>query len=114
MPTDPPYVPNEACIVCSHVFDRRLPALVAARGSAKDRNPELPESEYDGSWQVTCGAHDHTKEAWGEGPGSAKVIQLSEVKMLEPSLEPFLSIPPGFKVSRKSVAAPWIVTEIAD
>lgn len=84
MPTDPPYVPNEACIVCSDVFDRHLPALVARLGSAKDRDPELPESEYDGIWQVTWGVHDHAAEVWGKGPGYAKLITLSEVKMLEP------------------------------
>jgi hypothetical protein len=104
-------VPNEICIVCSHVFSRKLPALRALRGEASDRNPDIPENEYDGTWQVHCGMHDHNTE---EETKLAKCIALRQVREFEPSLEPFLGIPAGFMVTRESQDAPWVVSEIPD
>ena len=83
--------PRTAAIICSHVAVHRLPIQRAKRDID------------DGGWQFLCGGDGH------DDTDAAQVWGLGEVLDRDPSLAPFLALPPGTVVHRASARHPWIV-----
>ncbi len=86
-----------AAIICTHVVIEQLLILHAERDELT-----IPE---DSGWQFLCGLSDH------DNPGVAKVWLINEVLEYEPSLSPFIEMPPGTVLTRKDAASKW---EVAD
>jgi hypothetical protein len=83
---------QSAAIVCSEVANNQKPILYAERSE--------PEDEADSGWQFLCGI---STEDWS----NAKVWAIHEVLEREPSLEPFVQLPTGTVLSRKSPTDEW-------
>jgi hypothetical protein len=94
-PNDPKDAKNSrAAILCGHVATGRFPILYAAR--------DTPLEEVDSGWQFVCNKHE-------EDLSEAKVCSVLEVLEIEPSLAPFIHLPPGTKIIRDSAELPWKV-----
>jgi hypothetical protein len=85
---------QSAAIVCSEVANDHMPILYAERSE--------PQDEADSGWQFLCGA---SAEAWRV----AQVWAIHEVLEREPSLAPFIDLPSGTVLSRRSSADRWQV-----
>src|SRR5437762_1148933 len=84
---------RRAAILCSHVASRQRPILCAERGD--------PLDAADSGWQFLCNV------ATEENPSDAKVWAVSEVLDIEPTLAPFIDLPPGTRIVRENIGAPW-------
>ena len=83
-------------IVCPHAMTGRLPILYARR--------DEPVDPADSGWQAQCGS------GLDDDPLSFKLLSVSEVLAIEPTLEPYLDSPYGTSLRRASPTAPWMVT----
>jgi hypothetical protein len=85
---------NYAAILCIHVANRESPILRAVR--------DEPVDPDDSGWQFHCNSRDVEKES------EAKIWSVNEVIELEPTLSPFINLPPGTKLTRSSKDSKWI------
>lgn len=88
---------RRAAIVCWHVAREGRPIRYARR----DENV----ADVDSGWQFLCG------ESESEDPDRAKVWLVKEVLDLEPSLAPFIELPAGSVLTRRSPGGEWKVEE---
>ena len=79
---------NTACMACTHVLEGGAPVLYVSHDAE------------DGMWQFLCGADNH-------GPEHAKIIGLSEVVSLDPSLNELHEMPLGVGAERNSKDESW-------
>jgi hypothetical protein len=86
---------DSAAVLCQHVASGERPILMAYRSP--------PVSLEDSGWQFLCACEDE------EEPDMAKVWLLREVLEHEPTLQPFMSRPPGTKLVRSSRLSSWKV-----
>ena len=78
---------NTACMVCSHVLDKKFPILHVTH-------------DEDGMWQFLCGAEGHTTE-------DAKIIGLGEAVALDQNINDLYEMPLGVGAERKSINDKW-------
>jgi hypothetical protein len=83
---------QSGAIVCSEVANDSMPILYAERSE--------PEDQADSGWQFLCGI---SSENWR----NAQVWAIHEVLEREPSITPFIELPSGTVLSRKSPADEW-------
>ncbi len=79
---------NTACIVCSHVLEKQMPILY------------VTHDEDDGVWQFLCGEENHELQ-------HAKLLALSEVATIDPSVNDLHDMPLGVGAARKSQDGQW-------
>lgn len=84
-----------AAIVCYEVAVGGSPILVALR--------DEPLEDADSGWQFLCGVNEN------EDLNNAQTWGVVEVLRHEPSLEKFIKLPPGSKISRTNVGSEWRV-----
>lgn len=88
---------GSGAIICEHVANGD-PIMIARRDESVE--------EMDSGWQFLCEREtdDFTK---------AKVWLLKEVLEKEPSLRDYMLLPPGSRVVRSSLNAPWEIQTIS-
>jgi len=84
---------SDAAIVCDHVALFDEPILRAVR--------DEPLEEVDSGWQFLCGGDSHST--------NAKIWAVHEVLSREPTLAPFIDLPPGTSLWRESAQDEWNV-----
>jgi hypothetical protein len=82
-----------AAIVCSHVAREARPILYAERGE--------PLQEVDSGWQFLCNGNVE------ETPDDAEVWGIDEILEREPTLIPYINMPPGTRLMRGNAGAEW-------
>ena len=79
--------------VCSHVFERTRPVLLAAHS--------------DGDWQFLCGGGHDAEEV-------PRVIGISHVLDSDPSIRAVLDLPPEWQAERASADEAWQISPLND
>ncbi len=94
-----PRIQQGSAIVCSEVANDHMAILYAERSE--------PEHEADSGWQFLCGG---SAEDWR----AARVWAIHEVLEREPSLAPFMDLPSGTVLCRKSPADAWQIKDFKE
>ena len=89
-------IENMAVIVCGHIASNR-----SSIGLAYKVEPDCSE---DSGWQFFCGLNVE------ESPAEAKVWSVGEILAYEPSLLPFIHLPPNTRLRRTSNDSDWSVS----
>lgn len=84
-----------AAIVSRMVASRQRPILYGHRDESLE--------DDDSGWQFTAGGHDDMDE------GGIAIWSIDEVIELEPSILPFLNLPPGTQIARRTETQAWRV-----
>lgn len=89
MTTDWPFddTPNTACITTVHVMEGRRPILLVTHDGD------------DGGFQFLCGTTNNSDDA--------RVVGLSTILNLDPSVAEVADLPPGWRAWREDVGSPW-------
>jgi hypothetical protein len=82
-----------SAIVCGHIALSRYPILFAERSES--------EHAIDSGWQFLCNA------GFEEDVETAQVWSLNDVLAFEPSLKPFMGLPPGTQIMRQGRSSSW-------
>jgi len=89
---------EKAIIICDHIAVKGLPILLAIRTE--------PTCNEDSGWQILCNSGQLEKEE------NAQIWKLIELLDYEPSLAPYITLPPGTVLRRGSETATWAVGRI--
>ena len=79
--------PNVAAVTTRHVIEQRLPILCVTHYSD------------DHSWGFVCGTTDVAEDG--------RVISMSEVLHIDPTLREIADLPPGWTARREMVGSKW-------